>query len=76
MANDAKAKRICASCGSGYVAIVRQIGADHYELAAKVETIKGAKTCYYDAATARLYLAVPRQEGKEGPEIWVYEAQP
>ena len=73
---DAKARRIYASCGSGYVAVVRQIDADHYELAAKVETIKGAKTSYYDAATARLYLAVPRQEGKEGPEIWVYQANP
>jgi len=44
-------------------------------LAAKVPTIKGAKTSYYDMATGRLFLAVPRQEGKEGPEIWVYQAQ-
>jgi DNA-binding beta-propeller fold protein YncE len=71
---DAKARRIYASCGSGYVAIVRQVDADHYELAAKVPTIKGAKTCIYDEATARLYLAVPRQEGKDGPEIWVFQA--
>jgi hypothetical protein len=76
MSFDAKAKRIYASCGSGFVAVVRQVDADHYELAAKVETVKGAKTCCYDPATARLYLAVPRQEGKEGPEIWVYEATP
>jgi DNA-binding beta-propeller fold protein YncE len=73
---DAKAKRIYASCGSGFVAVVRQIDADHYEVAANVATIKGAKTSYYDAAAARLYLAVPRQEGKEGPEIWVYQANP
>jgi len=73
---DAKAKRIYASCGSGFVAVVRQKDANHYELAAKVETVKGAKTCYFDAATSRLYLAVPRQEGKEGPEIWVYQANP
>jgi YVTN family beta-propeller protein len=73
---DAKAKRIYASCGSGFVAVVRQMDADHYESVAKVETVKGAKTCFYDAATARLYLAVPRQEGKEGPEIWVYQASP
>jgi DNA-binding beta-propeller fold protein YncE len=72
---DAKAKRIYASCGSGFVAVVRQVDADHYELAAKVATIKGAKTSYYDTQTARLYLAVPRQEGKEGPEIWVYQAK-
>jgi len=72
---DAKVKRIYASCGSGFVAVVRQKDADHYELVTKMATIRGAKTCCYDAATARLYLAVPRQEGKEGPEIWVYEAR-
>jgi DNA-binding beta-propeller fold protein YncE len=72
---DAKARRIYASCGSGFVSVVRQIDADHYEVAANVATIKGAKTCYFDADTARLYLAVPRQEGKEGPEVWVYQAQ-
>jgi DNA-binding beta-propeller fold protein YncE len=73
---DAKAKRIFASCGSGFVAVVRQVDADHYEVVAKVATIKGAKSSCYDAATARLYLAVPRQEGEEGPEIWVYQANP
>jgi DNA-binding beta-propeller fold protein YncE len=73
---DAKAKRIYASCGSGFVAVIRQMDADHYEVAANVSTTKGAKTCFYDDATARLYLAVPRQEGKEGPEVWVYQAQP
>jgi YVTN family beta-propeller protein len=73
---DAKAGRIYASCGSGFVAVVSQVDADHYEIAAKVVTIKGAKTSYYEPARARLFLAVPRQEGKEGPEIWVYQAKP
>jgi DNA-binding beta-propeller fold protein YncE len=73
---DAKAGRIYASCGSGFVAVVRQTDADRYEVVANVATVKGAKTSYYDSATARLYLAVPRQEGKEGPEIWVYQANP
>jgi DNA-binding beta-propeller fold protein YncE len=73
---DAKAKRIYASCGGGTIAVVRQIDADHYESLPDVMTIKGAKTSTYDPATQRLYLAVPRQEGKEGPEIWVYQARP
>jgi DNA-binding beta-propeller fold protein YncE len=72
---DAKGRRIYASCSSGSLAVIRQIDGDHYEALPSVTTIKGAKTCYYDWATDRLYLAVPRQEGKEGPEIWVYEAQ-
>jgi hypothetical protein len=73
---DSRAKRIYASCASGCVAVVRQLDADHYETSESVATIKGAKTSYYDPATARLYLAVPRQGGKDGPEIWVYQAQP
>jgi YVTN family beta-propeller protein len=73
---DARAKLIYASCGSGFVAVVRQRDADRYEMVAKVATSKGAKTCFYDEATAHLYLAVPRQEGKEGPTIWVYQANP
>jgi DNA-binding beta-propeller fold protein YncE len=72
---DAQAKRIYASCASGSVAVIRQVDADHYERVANVSTIKGAKTCVYDADTRRLYLAVPRQPGKDGPEIWVYEAR-
>jgi DNA-binding beta-propeller fold protein YncE len=72
---DAKAGRIYASCGSGFVAVVRQIDADRYELSGSVATVKGAKTSYYDSATARLYVAVPRQAGKDGPEIRVYESR-
>ncbi len=73
---DAKAKRIYVSCGSGFVAVIRQVDADHYEPVADVPTIKGAKTSCYDPGTQRLYVAVPRQAGKDGPEIWVYQAKP
>jgi hypothetical protein len=73
---DAKHRNIYASCGTGSIAVVRQIDADHYELVAKVPTIKGAKTCYFDPQASRLYLAVPRQAGKEGPEVWVYQLRP
>jgi DNA-binding beta-propeller fold protein YncE len=73
---DAKAKLIYISCSSGFVAVIRQMDADRYEAVAKIPTIKGAKTSTYDPATKRLYLAVPRQAGKEGPEIWVYQGRP
>jgi hypothetical protein len=72
---DAKAKRIYISCGSGFVAVIRQVDADRYESVADVPTVKGAKTSCYDPGTQRLYVAVPRQAGKEGPEIWVYQAK-
>jgi hypothetical protein len=73
---DAKAKRIYVSCGVGFVAVIRQVDADRYESVADVPTIKGAKTSCYDPDAHRLYLAVPRQKGKEGPEIWTYQANP
>jgi hypothetical protein len=72
---DAKRKRIYASCGEGYLAVIRQTDADHYDLLEKVPTIKDARTCYFDSESGRLYLAVPRQPGKQGPQIWVYQAR-
>jgi DNA-binding beta-propeller fold protein YncE len=75
MSLDAKSKRIYVSCNSGFVAVIRQVNADRYEFVGNVPTIKGAKTSAYDPAAQRLYLAVPRQPGKEGPEIWVYQAR-
>jgi len=73
---DAKRKRIYASCGEGFIAVIKQSDADHYELAEKLPTVKDARTSYLDPETGRLYLAVPRQPGKAGPEIQVYEPKP
>ena len=71
---DAKRQRLYASCGEGFLAVLRQADADHYELLEKVPTVKGARTCLFDPEAGRLYLVVPRQAGKEGPEVWVYQA--
>ncbi len=69
---DAKRKRIFVVCGEGYVAVIKQIDANHYEMVEKIPTIKDARTGVFDPAADRLYLAVPRQPGKERPEIRVY----
>ncbi len=73
---DAKRRRIYVSCGEGYIAVIRQVDADHYEFLDPVPTVKDARTCYFEPETGRLYLAVPRQPDKKGPEIWVYKARP
>ena len=73
---DSARKRLYACCGEGYLAVIKQQDADRYEVQEKIPTAKGAKTCFFDADSGRLYLAVPRQEGKEGPEIRVYQARP
>jgi len=72
---DAKHKRVYVSCGEGFLAVLRQTDADHYELVEKVPTAKNARTCAFDADSGRIYLAVPRQEGKDGPEIRIYQVR-
>jgi DNA-binding beta-propeller fold protein YncE len=73
---DAGRSRLYASCGDGFLAVLKVVDADHVDALERVPTVKGARTCLYAPDTGRLYLAVPRQEGKEGPEIWVYQAKP
>lgn len=70
---DAKRKKLYATCGEGFIAVIKQLGADSYEAGEKVATAKGAKTSHYNPEQSRLYVAVPRQEGKDGPEIRVYQ---
>ncbi len=72
---DAKRKQLYASCGEGFVAVLRVADADHVEVAAKVPTAAGAKTSQFDADSGRLYVAVPRQEGKDGPEVRVFQVK-
>ena len=71
---DAKRKRVYASCGEGFLAVVQIAEKDRPEMKEKIATVKGARTCLFDAESGRLYLVVPRQEGKDGPEIRVYQA--
>jgi DNA-binding beta-propeller fold protein YncE len=75
IAFDAKGKRLFASCGEGSIAVIKQMDPDHYELQEKIPTANGAKTSLYVPETGKLYLAVPRQAGKDGPEIRVYQVR-
>jgi DNA-binding beta-propeller fold protein YncE len=72
---DATRKRLYASCGEGFLAVLKVGDADKVEVVEKVPTAKGARTCLYVPATGKLYLAVPRQEGKDGPEIRVFQVK-
>jgi len=73
---DAKRKRLYASCGEGFLAVLRQADAGRFEVQEKILTVKLARTCFFDPETSRLFLTLPGQAGKEGPEIWVYRAKP
>ena len=72
---DAGRKKLYVSCGVGFIAVVKVVDADHLEMVEKVATAAGARTCLHIAETGKLYLAVPKQEGKDGPEIRVYQVK-
>ncbi|MDB5307598.1 MAG: hypothetical protein JWO38_1800 [Gemmataceae bacterium] len=70
---DAERNRVYASCGDGALVVIGKAGGK-YAVTAKLETPKFSRTCAY--AEGKLYLGVPKQEGKDGPEVRVYEAKP
>jgi DNA-binding beta-propeller fold protein YncE len=72
---DARRKRLYASCAEGYLVVLEQDGTDRLKVVEKIATAKDARTCLYAPETGRLYLGVPRQEGKDGPEVRVYQAK-
>jgi DNA-binding beta-propeller fold protein YncE len=73
---DAKRKRLYASCGEGFLAVLREAEGNRFEVLKEIPTVRLARTCFLDSATERLYLPVPGQPGKHGPEIWVYSISP
>lgn len=73
---DAKRQRIYASCGEGFVSVLQEKMPNHFETVDRVPTVRLARTSLFDPDASRLYLAVPRQSGQPGPQIWVYQARP
>jgi len=66
MTFDARNRRIYAA-GDGYVAVFRQVDADHYEELEKVASEHGAKTSFLVPSLNLLYIAVGGSDkGKAG----------
>jgi DNA-binding beta-propeller fold protein YncE len=72
---DNSRRRIYVSGGDGFIGIVQQNDADHYETMAKISTSTGARTSLFVPELSRFYLAVPHS-GAQTAEVRVYEAQP
>lgn len=68
---DAARRRVYVSCGAGSVDVFERDGADALKPLAKVETRKGARTALFDAASDRLFVAVP-MDGEKPAEIRVF----
>ena len=71
---DAARKRLCVSCGEGYVDVIDQMGADSYKLRERIPTSPGARTSFFSLDLNEFYLAVPLR-GQQTAEIRVYQVQ-
>jgi DNA-binding beta-propeller fold protein YncE len=70
---DSKRHRLYASCSDKALVVIEKVG-DKFEIVATIETPKDSRTCTWSKGT--LYLGVPKQDGKDGPEIRIFEARP
>jgi DNA-binding beta-propeller fold protein YncE len=73
---DAKRGRLYATCGEGFIAVIERTAAGEYAVVEKVATGRLARTGLFDPEGGRLYVPVPRQDGKDGPELRVFQARP
>jgi YVTN family beta-propeller protein len=68
---DRTAKRLYASGGAGYVAVVEQQSPDRYSAAMTVTIRKGARTSFLSPESHTLFVAA-RQQDSESAAIYVY----
>lgn len=71
---DAKRRLIYISCGAGFIDVIRQGDADHYERIERIATVKGAGTSLFVPQLDRYYVAVPAGE-KTPAELRIYRPQ-
>src|SRR5260370_41459081 len=68
---DAGRKRIYVPGGEGFISVIEQTDADHYESIAQIAKTGGARTGLWYEKRDRFYLAV-RAISKQGAALWVY----
>ena len=64
--------RVYVSAGEGFIDVIKQMDADHYQPISKMPTAAGARTSFFVPELHRLFLAVPSRAQQE-PAIRVYE---
>jgi len=71
---DAARSRVYVIGGQGFVDVLQQKDADHYERIGRYQTPAGTRTGLYVPELDELFAAVPHR-GQQGSEILVYEAK-
>lgn len=67
--------RIYLTGGDGAISVFARTDADHYSLAATLQTASGARTSLFDPASGKLFVAVPHRLGHQA-EIRVFQTNP
>lgn len=72
---DEDAHRVYISCGSGFLDVLAQTESGGYDLAGKITTAPGAKTCIFVPELKSIFVAVPEvpKKGNPSAEVWVYK---
>ena len=71
VAYDAERGLAFASCGDGTTTVVREAKPGTFEVAAKIETEKGGRTCAFDSKTRKLWVAAGSR-GKNETKLIVF----
>jgi DNA-binding beta-propeller fold protein YncE len=71
---DAARSRVYVIGGQGFIDVLQQRDADHYERLARYPTPPGTRTGLFVPDWGKLFAAVPHR-GQQGSEILVYEAK-
>lgn len=69
---DAAHKRIYLACGEGFVDVIGQNDADHYQLREHIPTRAGTRNSFFSADLNEFYLAVPQRD-RQDAEIRIYQ---
>jgi len=71
---DAAHKRIYIACGEGFLDVIEQHDAGHYQLRERIPTLTGARNGCFSAGLNEFYLAIPQRNGQDAA-IRVYQAR-
>jgi hypothetical protein len=71
---DAARRRAYVSCGEGFIDVFDTRDSE-YRRRARIATVPGARTAYFEPSTGRFFLAV-RATSAEPAAIWVFRAGP
>ncbi len=75
MSYDPARKRIYVTGDEGFISVIAQADADHYEPMAKIRTRPGARNSLFVPELNRFFVGVP-SDGQQGAKVLVFQVEP